>query len=163
VADETFNEQLQRALFFCQMFNIGFGRAGLWGLHDPVAEGFTTFADAHLLFTMFLVDKGDKPLGGFIYPLLHGTGKADWMNEVIRVLNEPVGDVIFEEYLRKWRNKLATHGTLSPTSLPDSIGTMVQSSDYDDRLLALLDELRAAVSDLTSTLHKEVRGSEPKS
>lgn len=40
------------------MFNFGFGRAGLWGLHDPVAEGFTTFADAHLLFTMFLVDKG---------------------------------------------------------------------------------------------------------
>lgn len=161
MADETFNEQLQRALFFCQMFNFGFGRAGLWGLHDPVAEGFTTFADAHLLFTMFLVDKGDKPLGGFIYPLLHGAGKADWMNEVIRVLNEPVGDVPFEEYLRKWRNKLATHGNLSPTSLPDSIRTMVLSSDSDDRLLALLDELRSSVSDLTSTLHKEVRCQKP--
>ena len=140
------------------MFNFGFGRAGLWGLHDPVAEGFTTFADAHLLFTMFLVDKGDKPLGGFIYPFLHGAGKSDWMNEVIRVLNEPVGDVTFEEYLRKWRNKLATHGNLSPTSLPDSIRTMVLSSDSDDRLLALLDELRSSVSELTATLHKEVRG-----
>jgi len=82
------------------------------------------------------------------------------MNEVTRVLNEPVGDVSFEEYLRKWRNKLATHGTLSPTFLPDSIRAMVQSSDFDDRLLALLDELRSSVSDLTSTLHKEVRGPE---
>ena len=157
VAEETFNEQLQRALFFCQMFNYGFGRAGLCGIHDPVADGFTTFADAHLLFTMFLVDKGDKPLGGFIYPLLHGAGKADWMNEVIRVLHEPVGDVTFEVYLRKWRNKLVTHGTLSLTSLPDSIRTMVVASDFDNRLLALLDELRSSVSYLTSTIHKEVR------
>ena len=36
------------------------------------AEGFTTFADVHLLFTMFLVERDDKPLGGCIYPLLHG-------------------------------------------------------------------------------------------
>ncbi|MEQ1794553.1 MAG: hypothetical protein ABL970_10215 [Nitrospira sp.] len=160
MAQETINEQLQRALFFCQMFNFGFGRAGLWGLHDPVAEGFTTFADAHLLFTMFLVDKGDKPLGGFIYPLLYGAGKADWMSEVIRVLNEQVGNVSFEEYLRKWRNKLATHGALSPTSLPDSIRAMIQSSDFDDRLLTLLDELRSSVNDLTFTIHTEVRGLE---
>ena len=158
--DETFNEQMERALFFCQMFNFGFGRAGLWGIHDPVAEGFTTFADAHLLFTMFLVDKGDKPLGGFIYPLLHRAGKADWMKEIIRVLNEPVEEVTFEEYLRKWRNRLATHGNLSPTTLPDSIRTMVLSSNSDDRLLVLLDELRSSVSDLSLILRNEIRGLE---
>lgn len=157
---ESFDEQLRRALVSCQMFNFGFGRAGLWGLHDPVAEGFTTFADAHLLFTMFLVDKDDKPLGGFMYPLLHGAGKAHWMDEVIRVLNEGVGDVTFDECLRKWRNKLVAHGDLSPTSLPDSIRTLVLSSDCDDRLLALLDELRSAVGDLTSMLSEEVRGRE---
>jgi len=75
VAHETINEQLQRALFFCQMFNFGFGRAGLWGLHDPVAEGFTTFADAHLLFTMFLVDKGDKPPAGLFIHFFMERGK----------------------------------------------------------------------------------------
>lgn len=161
--DETIDDRLRRALFFCQMFNFGFGRAGIWGIKDPIAEGFTTFADAHLLFTMFLVDKNTSPIGGFIYPILQEAGKAHWLDEIIRILSEPVGLIRFEEYLRKWRNKLATHGNLSPTSLPDSIRALVLSPDADDRLSELLDELRFSVSDLTSALHKEVFDREPAS
>ena len=156
VTPETTDERLHRALFFCQMFAFGFGPAGIWGIKNPIAHGFTTFADAHLLATMFLTDKGTHPIGGFIYPILRDAGKAHWLDEVIRILNEPVGEVCFEEYLRKWRNKLATHGNLSPTSLPDSIRSLVISPDADDRLLELLDELRFAVRNLTSALHKEV-------
>ena len=159
-ADDTIDDRLRRALFFCQMFNFGFGRAGIWAIKDPIAEGFTTFADAHLLFTMFLVDKDDNPLGGFIYPTLKEAGKVHWLDEIIRILNEPVGLVSFQDYLRKWRNKLATHGDLSPTTLPDSIRALVLSSEADDRLLSLLDELRSSVDNLTSVLHKEVRDRE---
>jgi hypothetical protein len=156
-AHETIDDRLRRALFFCQMFNYGFGRAGIWAVHDPIAHGFITFADAHLLFTMFLVDKRDNPIGGFIYPTLKEIGKAHWLDDTVRILNESIGPASFEDYLRKWRNKLATHGALSPTSLPNNIRALVLSSDADDRMFTLLDELRSSVDDLTSALHKEVR------
>ena len=156
-AHKTIDERLRRALFFCQMFNFGFGRAGIWSIHDPIADGFTTFADAHLVFTMFLVDKEGNPMGGFIYPILKEIGKEHWLDKTIGILNQTVESVRFEDYLRKWRNKLATHGDLSPGSLPDNIRALVLSSDADDRMLELLDELRSSVGILASELHKEIR------
>jgi hypothetical protein len=64
---------------------------------------------------------------------------------------------------RRGCNRLATHGDLSPGSLPDNIRSLVLSSEADDQMLSLLDDLRSAVQAFTSELHKEILARESKS
>jgi hypothetical protein len=114
---ENSKEELERVLFFCQMFNYGFGPAGLWTVNNSIARGYNTFACIHLVYTMFIVDKKDKPIGGFIYPILSQLKKQNLLDQVEKILGEQVRSTTFEDYLRKYRNKLATHGDLSPDQL----------------------------------------------
>ncbi len=153
---DNIQDQLERIYFFCQMFNYGFGRSGLWTINDPIAYGYNTFANIHLLSTMFLVDKRDKPIGGFVYPILASIKKEGFLDNVQSVFTKEVKGTSFEEYLRKYRNKLATHGDLSPHSLPDNIREIILGEDTDERLLDLLDELREAVENLTTKIQSEL-------
>jgi len=143
------------------MFRYGFGPAGLCTINDPVARGYNTFADIHLVFTMFLVDKKDKPIGGFIYPVLDRVGKAALLDDVKAVLGKKVAGTTFEQYLRAYRNRLATHGDLSTLSLPDPVRRAVGSKP-NARVLKLLDELGHAVDDFMTALRRELSAPSPR-
>ncbi len=155
MVDTKHNDDLERVIYICQVFDYAFGHAGLYTINDPIAMGYNTFACIHLVFTMFLVDKKeDKPIGGFIYPILSKMGKESLLDNVQAVLCENLGDITFEDYLRKYRNKLATHGDLSIDSLPTIHKELVISDRTNDRILELIDKLRYAVDNLLNELRK---------
>lgn len=128
----------------------------IWANNNPVADGYTTFANIHLAYTMFLVDKKEKPIGGFIYPILASIEKADLLHDVRMVLGKELNGMPFEDFIRKYRNKLATHGDLSPNSLPQQVREGVLAQEPDPHGLDLMYELREAVEALRIHLWREL-------
>jgi hypothetical protein len=88
------------------------------GITSPVAKLFNTFALMHLISTMFLLDKGGLPMGGFCYRTLAELGLANKLQPIRRTLESKVGKTTFGDFIRHQRNKLGTHGNLLFSNLP---------------------------------------------
>lgn len=57
----------------------------------------------------YLLDKGDKPMGGAFYPALVGVGLERLLQPVDLVLTRPMGSTTVGEVIRVFRNKAIMH------------------------------------------------------
>ena len=66
---------------------------------------------------LFLLDGKAKPMGGSVYPALERHGLANLLAPVKAVLDEPLGNTIFGEAIRVFRNKAVVHSTHADADL----------------------------------------------
>lgn len=120
-------DSLNRIVQHCEMFEYGMNQTmsifSLFGVPNPfnpseiVAVAFNNFALIHLMYTMFLVDKGKSPMGGFICKVLEPLGHASLLEPIQQILGSSLGNVSFGDYTKIQRAKLCTHGDLAYESL----------------------------------------------
>ncbi len=99
------------------------------GVQSMIPVFLNQFTFIHLVTTMFLVDKSQGPMGGACYQLLKPLGLADLLDPIARILDRPVGDTTFGDYVRISRNKLCVHGELTLDSLPECVKQVTYDED----------------------------------
>jgi len=106
----------------------------------PAGVDFISFAGMHLICTMFITTDSPGGAAGVFHKVLDPSGHAALLEEVDRVLGQPVGDTTLRQYLRSKRNKLAVHGTLEYCSQPKDVQAV---AFYDDALEQFDDAIEA--------------------
>ncbi|MBL7162011.1 MAG: hypothetical protein ISS57_05340 [Anaerolineales bacterium] len=85
---------------------------------DSIPVRFYINSVYHYIAALFLLDKGNDPLGGTVYKTLVKMDLADLLAPIEKVLNKQMGDGIsFGETVRKIRNKFLVHGTFLATDI----------------------------------------------
>ena len=88
------------------------------GATSPVPRYFHMFGTAHLITTLFLVDRGRCRNGGYCQLALSRLHLVRFLSPIRRTLARRVGATTYGDFIRQSRNKLMVHGDLSFTSLP---------------------------------------------
>ena len=122
------------------------------GLQSMIASFHEQFAFMHLVTSMFLVDKKKGPMGGACYQLLQPLGLAHLLDAIAAILNEPVGNTTFGDYVRISRNKLTVHGDLMFDSLPECVKQVTYDEDAIEQFEAAGERLQQAVQVLRNGL-----------
>ncbi len=74
-----------------------------------------------------------------------------------QIIDSPVGDTTFGDFIRVSRNKLTTHGNLSVESLPEREKSVPYDPVAADRFEELMEEFVYEVSQLRSRLEGRPR------
>jgi hypothetical protein len=151
-------DQLELVVFHLQMLEYGMDH---WydpmleeiGLENPIPRFFFMFGVSHLMTTMFLVEKGSKPMGGFCYLALSKLGLAHLLEPIRKTLDGKVGNTTLGDYVRQSRNKLMVHGDLSVASLPPDAQAVPGSAKAVAQFHRLEDQFDRQVTKLQRVLH----------
>lgn len=119
---------------------------------DETAQRFRYFGVLHLISAMFLLDRGDRPMGGFVYPILRQVNLEFLLEPIQSILESTVGRITFGELLRIVRNRLATHGDLSEQALPEAVREVRVRHDDHPNVTELTENLAVAIGDLRQNL-----------
>jgi hypothetical protein len=69
----------------------------------------------HYIAALYLLQKGEDPIGGMVYKTLSPLGLTDLLDPIKATLKEPMEEGIsFGETIRKIRNDFLVHGVFSP-------------------------------------------------
>ncbi|HIH36872.1 MAG TPA: hypothetical protein HA232_03070 [Methanocellales archaeon] len=149
-------EIIDLVIFHCEMFEFGFSFID----PRPIAQLYNMFAGFHLISTMFLIkDQRDKdsPMGGFCYRVLKPLHLEHLLDPIKKIIDTPLGDTTFGDYIRRSRSKLATHGDLSFNSLPLTERKITfnnrEVAKFQDLLAELAKEVRILKNNLEKYLH----------
>lgn len=147
-------ESIEILILHCRMFCYGY-RDSLEFLIDPIASLYNQFAGLHLISTMFLIkDKKREIRGGVFYRVLQPIGLEHLLAPIWEVMDLPLGNTNFGDYLRISRNKLTTHGDLSFMSLPSDVQHITFDEDAVEQFNELLEKLAECVIELQDSLEK---------
>lgn len=147
-------EKIRRVIVHCKMFEYGFNQTYRFPIDDPISLNYDSFAGLHLISTMFLLDKGNKPMGGFCYRILEPMRLAVLLEPIREIVESPIGNTTFGNFIRNSRNKLATHGDLSFASLPVVDKKLPFSNDLVERFQYIFERLAEEVKNLENNLEK---------
>jgi hypothetical protein len=97
----------------------------------------------HFIATLYLLDKGNSPMGGMVYKTLAPMGFAPLLSRIQTVLEKPLeSDTSFGETIRKIRNDFLVHGTFSPNSISSLMSkTQLSNQSQQIKLAELIWEL----------------------
>lgn len=160
--NEKDKENIELVIFHCKMFEYGFSQTysptlEALGVADQIASFYHQFAGLHLISTMFLLDKGDKPMGGFCYRVLETMGLESLQDQIREILESPIGNTTFGDFVRHSRNKLTVHGDLSFDSLPSTDKEVPFDEDAFQSFQDLLERLAGKVKNLENNLIKIIQ------
>ena len=160
--NEKDKENIHLVIFHCRMFEYGFSQTyspilEAFGVTDRIARFYHQFAGLHLISTMFLVDKGDKPMGGFCYRVLEPLGLGDLLDPIRGIMESPIGNTTFGDFIRRSRNKLAVHGDLSFGSLPSVDKQVPFDTNAVEGFQDLLERLAEEVENLEDNLTRLIQ------
>lgn len=146
-------EKLELVVFHLEMLQYGMNQKfspqfEQLGISSPIHRLYNTFALMHLITTMFLLDKGSLPMGGFCYRALADLGLANKLRPIRRTLESRVGKTTLGDFIRHSRNKLATHGDLQFASLPPE----TQAVPGSQRAVAQFDRLMNNLESQAATI-----------
>jgi hypothetical protein len=136
----------------CDMLQLALTREGGNLLNDgpftiPEEEALlNSFSSLHLITSMFLVDARNQATGGLCSTILKKRRRLHLLDEIRDLLHRGVGQTTVGDFLRKSRNKLATHGDFSFGSLPPSEREVLAVELYRNQLATAVGELPAAVT-----------------
>lgn len=83
----------------------------------------------HYIAALYLLDKGNLPMGGTVFKVLQPMGLSSLLDPIRNVLDQPMeGDLSFGKTVKAIRNKFLVHGTFSP----DDISTVVKKTQLHD-------------------------------
>ena len=154
--DGKARESIERVILHCDMFLYGnTGSADTF--LNPIARRFYDFAGIHLMSTMFLIQDSQhnpKPMGGFCYRVLEPLGFAYLLEGIQQILQTPLGQTTLGDYIRRCRNKLATHGDLSAARMPEKELSFLHYDNAEVDHERLMDELQREVQKLRSKLEE---------
>ncbi len=155
--NEKDKENIEPVIFHCKMFEYGFSQTysptlEALGVTDPIPRLYNEFAGIHLISTMFLLDKGNKPMGGFCYRVLKPIGLEGLLDKIREIMELPVGNTTFGDFTRHSRNKLTVHGDLSFASLPSEVKEVPFNESYVEEFQELLEKLAVEVKCLEKNL-----------
>ncbi len=112
---------------------------------------------------MFLVDRGELPMGGFCYRALDALGLGDKLRPIRRTLESKVGKTTLGDFIRHSRNKLGTHGDLHFSALPaeaqavpGSPRAIAQFERAMDKLESQAANIRIVLENLSKREHARV-------
>jgi hypothetical protein len=96
----------------------------------------------HYIAALYLLDRGEDPMGGMVYKMLSPLGLAGLLDPINSVLNEPMDAISFGDTIRRIRNDFLVHGVFSPADLA-SVSAKTRLSDVTQvlRLADLIWEL----------------------
>jgi hypothetical protein len=129
-------------------------------LQDMIGVLHDQFAFLHLVTTMLLVDNKEGSRGGACYQLLQPLGFAAALDPILAVMEQPVGDSTFGEYVRINRNKLAVHGDLTFESLPHRVRRVTFDDDALQQFYAACEKLEEEVGALRDQLESVLNSEE---
>lgn len=131
----------------CRMYLYGSAGSPELLVND-IARDFYSFALLHLTCTMFITtDTKKDPAGGAFHRILDPMGYSEFLTDIDRILDQPIGKTNLRHYIRSKRNKLATHGSLAFTTQPQA----VQEVTFDD---VSLTQFRTAMHELDDAVAK---------
>ena len=155
--DEKTKESIELVIFHCEMFLYGY-KGPPDAIFNPVANSYNQFAGLHLVSTMFLIqDVPKEPMGGFCYRTLEPLGKSDLLDAIRQLFETPVGQTTFGDFMRLSRNKLATHGDLSFSQMPEKTQSLPFDRNAFRKFQKLMGELAEEVSRLRCRLKEIVQ------
>lgn len=151
-------DALQRIVVHCEMYLLSQQRSAEEAVDEIVGEGtrgrLREFGALHLIAMMFLIDKADSPMGGFVYRILKSLGHSDLAEPFVAIFETPIGETTFGDLLRQVRNRLATHGELTEEALPAAIRRIRASQEEYPRVEKLTEKLRDEVAVLKRTIEE---------
>jgi hypothetical protein len=117
---------------------------------------FYTFANYHLITTLFLVDKKQSEMGGAVYILLSRHHLHHLLDPIHSLLNRSIGKTTFGDFIRQQRNKLMVHGDLAFSNLPRQIQQVPKNRQLALRFEKLFAELTREVEILAARIRLEL-------
>jgi len=150
-------DQIEMLIRHCKMFLYG-NSVNPEIIVNQVAEDFFHFALLHLTSTMFLIkDPDQEQKCGVFHRILDPIGESGLLDEIDKILQSPVGNTNLGEFIRRRRNKLATHSTLSITNLPEINLEVTYNSESLDQFNSAIERLIPEVSKLHDKLKKLIK------
>ena len=155
--DAKTKESIELVIFHCDMFLYGY-QGPTDAIVNPVANSYNQFAGLHLISTMFLIqDDRKEPMGGFCYRTLEPLGISDLLDAIRQLIETPVGQTTFGDFIRYSRNKLATHGDLSFSQMPKNTQSLPFEENAFRKFQKLMGELAEEVYRLRCRLKETVQ------
>ena len=125
------------------------------GVRFDVMRTLTAFASLHLISGLFLLDSEDETgLGGMAPAILRSHGFHAEVLRLQEVFARPLGEVTFGGYVRKSRNKLVTHGTWHPESLPPEVKAVGLDPEWADECERCWRDLASEIRHLCWTIQE---------
>ncbi|MBN2378376.1 hypothetical protein JXM67_01040 [candidate division WOR-3 bacterium] len=152
-------ERIELVIFHCRMLEYWFDQKSnpvleMAGFEDPIARFYHNFAGLHLLATLLLVDRRQRPMGGFFYNVLEPIRLGDLLEPIRNIIDSPVGETTFGDFIRHNRNKLTVHGDLTFDSLPQESKDIPFDKDAVETIYDLFEELDVEVTNLKLKLEE---------
>ena len=160
--NEKDKENVELVIFHCKMFEYGFSQTyspalEALGVSDSIPRFYNQFTGLHLISTMFLLDKGDKLMGGFCYRVLEPMGLEGLLDQIREIIESPIGNTTFGDFIRHSRNKLTVHGDLSFYCLPSVDKEVPFDEHVSQSRQGLLERLAEEVKNLENKLIKIIQ------
>lgn len=93
---------------FCFGFDTMNETADRHGDASP-AKAFYLTAIYHYLAVFYLLDKGNRPLGGSFYEALRRHGLEHFLEPIREIMDTPLGRTTFGDTVRTFRNRMLVH------------------------------------------------------
>lgn len=159
MTDSAREKLIESVLVHLEMFEYGFNqtynpRLEEMGVLSRIPQLYNLFAGLHLISTLFLVDKQDNPMGGFIYLALKDIGLEQHLEPIKRVLETKTGKTTFGDFIRLSRNKLATHGLLELDSIPETARSLPEKKEWVREWQNALENLVQEVTNVKQKLEQ---------
>ena len=156
--NEEDKKTIELVIFHCRMFEYGFSQTyspslEAAGFADPIPRFYHMFAGMHLIFTMFLVDKADKRMGGYCYRVLEPMGVEGLLDKIGEIMDSPVGSTTFGDFIRHSRNKLTVHENLGFDSLP----SVDKEVPFDEGAVQSFEDLLERLGEEVKNLENELK------
>ena len=155
-------EKIELVILHCEMF--------IYGTNDPflsvrakyktIPWFYNIFCLMHLISTMFLIQdysEENRPMSGFCYRTLKPLGLGDLLKPIQKIMDTPLGNTTFGDYIRRSRAKLCTHGDLSFKSLPGEEQKITSNNKEVLKFQDLMEKLIQEVIILKEKLEKNIK------
>lgn len=153
-------EKIVNIIFHLKTFWYGF--EAMTNIAQEVEQGSPALAFYfngiyHYIAAMFLLDKGQKQMGGMLYEALKEMELEHRIQSIEKTFSETLGETNFGEIIRKFRNKYLVHGNYQQTDL-DGIYSDVDLREPETlaRFNELLERLYYQTRELALDLCKDV-------